>query len=41
MKKIILIALCMMCIVGTASAYQLYLSLSGIGAGWHSVKMFD
>ena len=26
MKKIILIALCMMCIVGTASAYQLYLS---------------
>ena len=25
MKKIILIALCMMCIVGTASAYQLYL----------------
>ena len=26
MKKIILIALCMMCIVGTASAYQFYLS---------------
>ena len=26
MNKIILIALCMMCIVGTASAYQLYLS---------------
>ena len=26
MKKIILFALCMMCIVGTASAYQLYLS---------------
>jgi len=26
MKNIILIALCMMCIVGTASAYQLYLS---------------
>ncbi len=26
MKKIILIALCMMCIVGTASAYQLYLT---------------
>ena len=25
MKKIILIALCMMCIVGTVSAYQLYL----------------
>ena len=40
MKKIILIALCMMCIIGTASAYQFYLSLSGIGAGWHSVEMF-
>jgi len=26
MKKIILIALCMMCIIGTASAYQFYLS---------------
>jgi hypothetical protein len=26
MKKIILIVLCMMCIIGTASAYQLYLS---------------
>ncbi len=26
MKKIILIAFCLMCIVGTASAYQLYLS---------------
>jgi hypothetical protein len=26
MKKIILIALCMMCVVGTASAYQLYLA---------------
>jgi len=26
MKRIILIALCLMCIVGTASAYQLYLS---------------
>ena len=26
MKKIILVALCMMCIIGTASAYQFYLS---------------
>ncbi len=40
MKKIILIALCMMCIVGTASAYQFYLNCPDIGAGWNPAKMF-
>ncbi len=41
MKKILFIALFLMCIVGSASAYQLDLELSGNGSGWPPVKMLD
>ncbi len=40
MKRIILIAVCLLGIAGPVSAYQSVSQLSGIRAGWSSVKLF-
>ena len=39
MKRIILFTVCLLCLVGSASAYQC-ISMSGIRTGWPAVKLF-